>query len=80
MEIYQAVSTTLVLLVLLRIGIFASAIMFFVNFVLLRVPLTFDGNALYAAESWIVVALIIGLAAAGCWMSRAGDPVFGNSR
>ncbi len=76
---YRAISTTLILFVLLRIGIFASAIMFFVNFVLLRMPLTFDGSALYASGAWITVAGIIALAAAGVWMARAGEPLFGTT-
>jgi serine/threonine-protein kinase len=73
---YQAISTTLILFVLLRIGIFASAIMFFVNLVLLREPLTFDGNALYAGGAWITVAGLIALAAMGFWMARSGERLF----
>ena len=69
----------MILVVLLRIGIFASTIMFFVNFLLLRVPLTLNGNALYPNESWIAVALVIVFAAAGCWMARAGEPLFRTS-
>ena len=69
---YQALSTALILIVLLRIGIFASAIMFFVNFLLLRMPLTFDGNALYATGAWMAVAGIIALAArASGWRGPA---------
>ena len=69
---YQAISTLAILIVLLRIGIFAAAIMFFVTFLLLRVPLTLDGTALYATEAWITIAGVIALAAAGFWMARAG--------
>ena len=72
---YQAISTTVILIVLLRVGIFASAIMFFVNFLLLRVPLTFDGGALYATHAWFTVAGILALAAAGYWMARAREPL-----
>jgi hypothetical protein len=71
---YQALSTTLLLVVLLYLGIFASAVMFTVNFLLLRMPLTFDGNALYSTESWITVAAVIGAAAAGLWMARSTGP------
>jgi LPXTG-motif cell wall-anchored protein len=67
---YQAVSTTLVLLVLLRIGIFGSAIMFFAQFLLLRVPLTLDGNALYAPDAWFTLGGLLALAIAGFWMAR----------
>ena len=67
---YQVIATALTLVVLLRVGIFASAIMFAVNFLLLRMPLTLDGNALYAAGAWFTMAAVIGLAAAGLWMAR----------
>jgi predicted Ser/Thr protein kinase len=66
---YQAVSTTLILLVLLRIGIFGSAIMFFANFLLLRVPLTLDGSALYSPEAWFTLGGLIALAGTGFWMA-----------
>jgi hypothetical protein len=66
---YQAVSTTLVLLVLLRIGIFGSAVMFFANFLLLRVPLTLDGSALYSPEAWFTLGGLIALAGTGFWMA-----------
>jgi serine/threonine-protein kinase len=68
---YEAIVTIVILVVLLRIGIFASAIMFFVQFVLLRMPLTFDGNAVYASGAWLTAAGILALAAAGFWMARA---------
>ena len=62
---YQVVSTTMVLIVLLRIGILASAIMYFVNFLLLRMPLTLDGNAVYSASAWTTAAVVLTLAIAG---------------
>jgi hypothetical protein len=76
---YQVFSITVTLFVLLRIGIFASAVMFTVNFLLLRVPLTFDGRALYATHAWFAIAGILALAAAGFWMARAGEPLFAAS-
>jgi protein kinase-like protein len=66
---YQTLLTALALIVLIRLGILASALMYFVNFVLLRVPLTFDGNALYAGDAWLTMAFVIGLAACGMWMA-----------
>jgi hypothetical protein len=66
---YQAISTTILLNVLLRAGIFATLVMFLVNLVLDRVPLTFDGGALYASASWFAIALCIGIAAWGYWMA-----------
>jgi len=76
---YEAISTTVVLIVLLRIGILASAIMFMVNILLLRMPLTLDGNAPYATGAWLAGAGVIALAAAGFWMARAREPLFGTA-
>ena len=67
---YQVIATAFTLVVLLRVGIFASGIMFAVNFLLLRMPLTLDGSALYAGGAWFAMAAVIGLAAAGLWMAR----------
>ena len=67
---YQVIATAVTLVVLLRVGIFASAIMFAVNFLLLRMPLTLDGNAVYATSAWVAIAASIGLAAAGLWLAR----------
>jgi hypothetical protein len=76
----QVLSVALTLFVLLRAGILASAIMFTVSFFLLRMPLTLDGNALYAGSAWLAVAAVLGLAAAGLWMARAGDPSWQRAR
>ena len=69
----EALEVTLTLIVLLRLGIFASTIMFTVHFLLMRMPLTLDGNALYAPSAWTAIAAILGLAAAGLWMARSGE-------
>jgi hypothetical protein len=58
-------SVLLILLVTLRIGIFACAIMFFTSSVFQRMPMTFDSASLYAAGSWIALALLLGIAVAG---------------
>ncbi|HXT28798.1 MAG TPA: serine/threonine-protein kinase [Vicinamibacterales bacterium] len=67
---YQAISTMLVLLVLLRIGLFGSAVMFVTNFVLTRVPFTFDSSSLYFGQALVALAALMGLAAAGFWLAR----------
>jgi hypothetical protein len=72
---YQAISTTIVLMVLLRIGIFSSAIMFFTNLLVLRMPLTFDSNASYAGGSWVTIAGIFALAVWGFWEARKQSPI-----
>jgi serine/threonine-protein kinase len=72
---YQVMATAITLVVLLRVGIFASAVMFAVNFLLLRMPLTLDGNALYAGGAWVAIATVIAVAATGLWMARASGPL-----
>jgi predicted Ser/Thr protein kinase len=71
---YQVLTLSLTLLVLFRLGIFAAAIMYFVNTLLLRVQLTLDGSAVPATEAWAVIAGVLALAAAGFWMARADEP------
>ena len=68
---YHLVFNTVVLVLLLRIGIFATAVGFFVWYVLLRVPLTFDGSALYADAAWFTVAWLIVLAWTGFRLATA---------
>lgn len=68
---YHLIFNTVVLVLLLRIGIFATAVGFFVWYVLLRVPLTFDGSALYGDAAWFTVAWLIVLAWAGFRLATA---------
>ncbi len=75
--IFAAVTIVLNILVILRIGLLAASAMFFVELVIERVPLTLDPARIYAAGSWITMAGVVGLAAAGLWMARAGEPLFG---
>jgi hypothetical protein len=58
----QLVSMTIIILLLTRIGILALTVMFVVNYVLLRVPLTLDGRAIYAGTGWFTMVWVIGLA------------------
>src|SRR4029079_8116851 len=67
---YQAISTMLVLLVLLRIGLFGSAVISVANSVLTRGPLTFDSASLYFGQALVALAALMGLAAAGFWLAR----------
>jgi protein kinase-like protein len=71
----QATAAALMVVVLLRAGILAAAVVFFVQFVLERVPLTLDSHALFASAAWFTMAAVVGLAAAGAWLAaRAGTP------
>lgn len=65
----QLVSTSIIVLLLLRVGIFATIVMFVVNFVLLRMPLTLASRATYAGTAWFTMAWVVGLAYLGYWMA-----------
>jgi serine/threonine-protein kinase len=67
--IAQALSLTLSVHVLLLGGIFTATVMFFTSALLQRMPFSFDSSAFYASQGWFVLALLIGLAAIGCWMA-----------
>jgi serine/threonine-protein kinase len=77
--LYQAISLTVALLVLLRFGIFAATVMFVARFVLQRFSFSFDSSALYASTGWAALALLIALAGVGYWMAlnRGRRPRFG---
>jgi len=55
----------LTLLVLLRLGIFAAAVMSVTSALLQQIPMTFDSASPYASGSWIALALVLGTAVAG---------------
>ena len=63
--VVQAASTLLVLVVMLRAGIFAVTMMFFTYMLLLRMPMTFDASSLFVSGAWFVIALLLGVAVAG---------------
>jgi hypothetical protein len=75
--LYQAVTTSIEVLVILRIGLFAACIMFFVNGFLLSVPMTLDARRFYATDAWTSMALVVAIAAIGLWLARADEPLFG---
>jgi hypothetical protein len=77
--VFQAVTTALELLVILRFGLFAACVMFFVIYFLQRVPMTLDPSRFYATDAWLSMALVVGIAVVGYWLARADEPLFGRS-
>jgi hypothetical protein len=61
----SALTTLILLLVLLRAGIFAMAVTTFTASLLERMPMRLSPDALYAHGSWIAVMLLLGLAVYG---------------
>jgi serine/threonine-protein kinase len=74
--VYGAVTSLIEVLLLLWLGLLSSCVMFSVNFVLGRVPLTLDGSRFYATEAWMTMAIVLAVAAVGFWLARADEPLF----
>jgi hypothetical protein len=64
-----------VILVLLRLGLLACMIAYFVGFALESAPITLDLSRWYAGRSLFVIALCLGLACCGFRASLGGRPV-----
>jgi Mn2+/Fe2+ NRAMP family transporter len=77
--LYTSIENTITLFVFIYVGLFGAMVMTFVQYLLNSAPLTFDTSRLYSPESWMAIALVIGIAAAGWWMARAGEPIFGRA-
>jgi hypothetical protein len=60
---------------MLRVGLLASCVMYFVDFTIGRAPLTLDGSRYFVAASWDVMALVALIAAVGFWLARADEPL-----
>jgi hypothetical protein len=70
------VIATLQLAVMLRVGLLATCVMYFVGLAIGRAPLTLDNSRYFAAASWDTIGLVILIAAAGFWLARADEPLF----
>src|SRR5262249_40895661 len=68
--LYQAISLSITLVVLVRIGLFSSAVMFFTNMLLLRTPFTLDSASFYAGPGWVAIGGLMALACYGFRLAR----------
>jgi hypothetical protein len=66
----STIETALTLLVLLRIGLLATTVMFVITAVIQRMPLALDSTKFYANEGWFAVAIVFGLGVLGFWTAR----------
>jgi serine/threonine-protein kinase len=69
--------STLIMLPLIRFGLLPFMISFFSRQVVVNTAFTADLGAWFAAPTWIVGTLLIGLTVAAFLQSRAGAPTFG---
>lgn len=68
--VFQAVIVLGFVLIVYKLGLFASVVAFYVNNITTGLLVTLDGRRLYAAQSWAMLAGL-GLAAAiGFWLAR----------
>jgi hypothetical protein len=70
----SAIETALTLLVMLRIGLLATIVMFVIITIVQRMPLTLDSAMFFASEGWFALALVLGLGVLGYWMARQRAP------
>jgi serine/threonine-protein kinase len=75
--IYETLTATIEILVLLRVGLFAACVMGSVQFFLHRLPMTSDSSRFYAVDGWMSLSLVVVIAAVGFWLARANEPLFG---
>ena len=66
-------TTGVFLAVLLRYGLFATVVMYAVQFLVARTPLTLNSNALYAGPAWAMLAVVFAIGLTGFWMARRGE-------
>jgi hypothetical protein len=65
------------LLTALRLGLFATVVAFTTHFMTNNIAMTLDSSTLYFPQGLAIAALMAAIAAAGLYLSRAGEPVFG---
>jgi hypothetical protein len=63
--------------VALRLGLLATIVMFFVNFVLASAVVTLNPSSWFFSQSAAVLLMVAALTLYGFIASRAGEPLFG---
>jgi hypothetical protein len=74
---FMLVVVIVIIATMLRFGVLALTVMFFVNNVMNAAPLTLRSSDWYAPTAWFSLALILGIAVYGFVLSRGGEPLFG---
>ena len=77
--IMPAAVSGLIVAVVFRSGLLATAIMVYVCFTQIYLPSTTDPSVWYAGVSALSLAIVVGLAVYGFLVSLAGKPIFGRS-
>ena len=65
------------LFTLARYGMLALIVAIAVASMLEQIPLTFNAGSMFAPSSYVLLAVIVGVAVYGCRTSLAGQPLLG---
>ena len=74
-----SIFAAIIVFVLVRFGLIASAMTWFTTFALIRAPLTLDLSAWYAGRSFAVLGFFTALLVAAFYTSLGGKPLFGKA-
>jgi len=75
--VFSTLAVGVILLTLARFGMLALVVSLTVAGVLELIPLTFKTSSMFAPSSYVLLAVIIGVAVYGCRTSLAGQPLLG---
>ena len=76
---FAALGTLLVVIALYRYGLLATISTLFISHLFVFYSMTTELTAWYATDFTIALVICIALAAYGCYISLAGQPLFGKS-
>jgi hypothetical protein len=71
---YQGLTLLVTMTIILRFGLFATVVVFYVSALTGDFPLTFDGSRLYANQAWLLLVVVAAAAVAGLWLARGNRP------
>jgi hypothetical protein len=66
----SSIETALTLIVMIRFGLLPATVMFMVDVMLQRMPLTLDSSKFFAPGGWLAVVVVTGAVALGAWLAR----------
>ena len=75
--VFTLIFTIPLVAALVRFGLLAETVAFFVNQALNNTPLTLDFTRPYASAGVLPILFVVGLAAFGYYAARKGQPLFG---
>ena len=75
--VFSTLAVGVILFTLARFGMLALIVSLTVAGVLEQIPLTFNASSMFAPSSYVLLAVIVGVAVYGCRTSLAGQPLLG---